>query len=132
MRKEEIHLIHGDTIHTTTIIIDLKSKQPLQFKKLLSQTISPTRKKTSKISNLSSYNFSNIQLSALRHSIKFRWTRFGSLLIYKSDFSNFTKKNQLKEILNDTEYEDESIVRKKSTRNFETKSRELSLIINQT
>ena len=132
MRKEEIHLIHGDTIHTTTIIIDLKVKATVTIQKTTITNHIPTRKKTSKISNLSSYNFSNIQLSALRHSIKFRWTRFGSLLIYKSDFSNFTKKNQLKEILDDTEYEDESIVRKKSTRNFETKSRELSLIINQT
>ena len=36
----------------------------------------------------------------------------------------------MKEIFNDTEYEDESIVRNKCTRKFETKSRELSLIIN--
>ena len=31
----------------------------------------------------------------------------------------------------DTEYEDKLIVRNKSTRNFETKSKELSLIINE-
>ena len=37
----------------------------------------------------------------------------------------------MKEIFNDTECEDESIVPNKSTRNFETKSRELSLIINE-
>ena len=36
----------------------------------------------------------------------------------------------MKEIFNNTEYEDESIVRNKCTRKFETKSRELSLIIN--
>ena len=35
----------------------------------------------------------------------------------------------MKEIFNDTEYEEESIIRNKTTRNFETKSRELSLII---
>ena len=106
-------------------------KQPLQFKKLLSQTLSTTRKTASKIFNLSSYNFSNIQLSVLHHSTKFTWTRSGSLLNYKNDLSKFTKKIQLKEIFNDTECEDESIVRNKSTRKFETKSRELSLIINE-
>ena len=37
----------------------------------------------------------------------------------------------MKEIFYDTEYEDESIVRNKSTRNFETKSRGLLLIINE-
>ena len=37
----------------------------------------------------------------------------------------------MKEIFNDTEYGDESIVHNKYTRNFETKSRELSLIINE-
>ena len=106
-------------------------KQSLQFKKLLSQTLSTTRKTISKILNLSSYNFSNIQLSVFCHSTKFTWTRSGSLLNYKNDLSKFTKKIQLKEIFNDTECEDESIVRNKSTRNFETKSRELSLIINE-
>ena len=85
-----------------------------------------------KILNLSSYNFSNIQLPVLCHSTKFMWTRFGSLFNYKNDLSNFTKKIQKKEIFNnDTKYEDESIIRNKSTRNFETKSRELSLIINE-
>ena len=78
--------------------------------------------------NLSSYDFSNIRLSVLRHSTKFTWTRSGSLLSYKNGLNNFTKKIQLKEIYNDTEYEDESIVRNKCTRNFETKSRELLLI----
>ena len=37
----------------------------------------------------------------------------------------------MKEIFNDTEYEDESIVRNKSTRNFKMKSRKLSRIINK-
>ena len=37
----------------------------------------------------------------------------------------------MKEIFYDTKYEDESVVRNKSTRNFETKSKELSLIINE-
>ena len=59
------------------------------------------------------------------YSTKFTWTRSG-LLNYKNDLSNFTK---IKRIFNDTEYEDESIVRNESTRNFEAKSRELSLII---
>ena len=45
----------------------------------------------------------------------------GNLLNYKNDLSNFTKKIQMKEIFYDTEYEDESIVRNESTRNFETK-----------
>ena len=79
------------------------------------------QKTITKILNLSSYNFSNIQLSVLRHSTKFTCTRSGSLLNYKNDLSNFTKKIQMKEIFYDTEYEDESVVRNKSTRNFETK-----------
>ena len=37
----------------------------------------------------------------------------------------------MKEMFLDTEYEDESIVRNKSTRSFEIKSRELSSIINE-
>ena len=37
----------------------------------------------------------------------------------------------MKEIFNDTGYEDELILRNKCTRNFETKSTELSLIINE-
>ena len=37
----------------------------------------------------------------------------------------------MKEICNDAEYEDKLIARSKSTRNFETKSKELSLIINE-
>ena len=37
----------------------------------------------------------------------------------------------MREIFNDTEYEDESIVRNKSTRNQETRSGELSLVINE-
>ena len=41
------------------------------------------------------------------------------------------KKIQMKEMFLDTEYEDESIVRNKSTRSFEIKSRELSSIINE-
>ena len=52
-------------------------------------------------------------------------------LNYKNDLSNLTKKNQMKEIFTDIKYEDESIVRNKFTRNFETKSRELLLIINE-
>ena len=64
-------------------------------------------------------------MSVLRHSTKFTWTRSGSLLDYKNDL---TKKIQLKEIFNNTEYEDESILRNNCARNFETKSRELSLI----
>ena len=123
MRKEEIHLIQGDRIHTTTINRDLEIEATIAIQKLLSQTLSTTRKTRPKILNLSSYNFSNIQLSVLRHSTKFTWTRSGSLLNYKNDLSKFTKKIQLKEIFNDTECEDESIVRNKSTRNFETKSR---------
>ena len=37
----------------------------------------------------------------------------------------------MKEIFNVTEYEDESIVRNKSTRHFETKSKGLWLILNK-
>ena len=33
MRKEEIHLIQGDTIHTTTIIIDLEIEATATFQK---------------------------------------------------------------------------------------------------
>ena len=85
-------------------------------------------KTTPEILNLSSYNSSNIQLSLFCYSTKFTWTRSG-LLNYKNYLSNFTKKIQIKGIFNDTEYDDESIVRNESTRNFEAKSRELSLII---
>ena len=105
----------------------MKSKQLLQFKKLISQTLSTTPKATPKILNLPPYNFSNIQLYVLRHSTKRTWNRSGSLFNYKNDLSNFTKNIQLKEIFNDTEYEDDN----KCTRNFETKSRALSLIINE-
>ena len=87
-------------------------------------------KTTPKILNLSPYNSSNIQLSVFCLGTKFTWTKSG-LLNYKNDLSNFTKKIQIKGIFNDTEYEDESIVRNESTRNFESKSRELSLIINE-
>ena len=38
----------------------------------------------------------------------------------------------MNEIFNDTKYEDKSVVRNKSTRKVETKTRELSLIINET
>ena len=55
----------------------------------------------------------------------------GSVFNYKYDLSNFTKKIQMKEIFNNTEYEDESIIRNKSARKFEAKSRELSLIVNE-
>ena len=61
------------------------------------------------------------------YSTKFTWTRSG-LLNYKNDLSNFTK---IKRIFNDTEYEDESIVRHESARNSEAKSRVLLLIINE-
>ena len=81
--------------------------------------------------NLSSYNFSNIQSFVLHHRTKRTWTKFWSLINYKNDLNNFTKTIKLKEIFNDTEYEDESIVHNKCTRNFKTKSRELSLIINE-
>ena len=37
----------------------------------------------------------------------------------------------MKEIFYDTKYEDESVIRNKYIRNFETKSKELSLIINE-
>ena len=37
----------------------------------------------------------------------------------------------MKEMFLDTEYEDESVVRNKSTRSFEIKSRKLSSIINE-
>ena len=131
MRKEEIHLIQGDIIHATKIIVDLKVKATVTIQKLLSQTLSTTPNTTPKILNHSSYNFSNIPLSVLRYSTKFTWTKPGSLLNYKNDLNSFTKKNQLKKIFNDTEYEDESIARNKSTKNFETKSRESSLIINE-
>ena len=87
-------------------------------------------KTTPKILNLSPYNSSNIQLSVFCLGTKFTWTKSG-LLNYKNDLSNFTKKIQIKGIFNDTEYEDESIVRNESTRNFESKSRELLLIINE-
>ena len=40
------------------------------------------------------------------------------------------QKIQLNKIFNDTKYEDESIVRNKCSRNFETESSQLSLIIN--
>ena len=40
------------------------------------------------------------------------------------------QKIQLNKIFNDTKYEDESIVRNKCSRNFVTKSSQLSLIIN--
>ena len=49
-----MHLIQGEAILTTAI---LKSKQPLQFKNLLSQTLSTMPNTTPKIFNLSSYNF---------------------------------------------------------------------------
>ena len=85
-----------------------KLKQPLRFlKKLLSLTLSTKPKTTPKILNLSSYNFNNIQLSVLRQITKFTSTRSRSLLSYKNDLSNFTKKNQMKEIFNDTEYQNE-------------------------
>ena len=85
-----------------------KSKQPLRFlKKLLSLALSTKPKTTPKILNLSSYNFKNIQLSVLRHITKFTSIRSRSLLSYKNDLSNFTKKNQMKEIFNDTEYQNE-------------------------
>ena len=87
-------------------------------------------KTTPKILNLSPYSSSNIQLSVFCLGTKFTWTKSG-LLNYKNDLSNFTKKIQIKGIFNDTEYEDESIVRNESTRNFESKSRELLLIINE-
>ena len=61
------------------------------------------------------------------YSTKFTWTRSG-LLNYKNDLSNFTK---IKRIFNDTEYEDESVVRHESARNSEAKSRVLLLIINE-
>ena len=44
-----------------------------------------------------------------------------SVLNYKNYLSNFNKKVQMKEKFNGTEYEDEKVVRNKSTRNFETK-----------
>ena len=129
MRKEEIHLIHGDTVYQTTIITDPEIEAAVTIKKkLLSQKLSTMPKTTPEILNLSSYNSSNIQLSLFCYSTKFTWTRSG-LLNYKNYLSNFTKKIQIKGIFNDTEYEDESIVRNESTRNFEAKSRELSLII---
>ena len=45
-----------------------------------------------------------------------------SLLNYRNDLSNFTKKIEMKDIFNDTEYEYELIVYNESMRNFETKS----------
>ena len=84
-------------------------------------------KATPNILNLPPYNFSNIQLYVLGHSTKRTWNRSGSLFNYKNDLSNFTKNIQLKDIFNDTKYEDDN----KCTRNFETKSRALSIIINE-
>ena len=86
----------------------MKSKQPLQFKKLLLQTLSTTPKATPNILNLPPYNFSNIQLYVLGHSTKCTWNRSGSLFNYKNDLSNFTKNIQLKDIFNDTKYEDDN------------------------
>ena len=97
----------------------------------MKQTLPTTPKTTPKILNLPYYNFSNIQLSLLHHSTKFTETSSGSLLDFKNDLSNITKKIQMKVISYNTEYEDESVVRNKSIRKFETKSRELSLIINE-
>ena len=141
MRKEEVQLIQGDTIHTITIIIQIsEQKQPLQFKKLLSRTLSTTPKTIPKILNLSSYNFSNIQLSVLRHSTSFTGTSSGRLSNYKSDLSNFTKIIQMKEIFNDTKQKKKIMAPNMKINQLhvinpqetgETKSRELSLTLNE-
>ena len=70
-------------------------------------------------------------MSVLHPSTKFTSTRSRSLINHNNGLRNFTKKFQMKQIFINTEYEDESFVHNKSTRNFETKSRKLSLIINE-
>ena len=67
----------------------------------------------------------------LSHSTKFTSTRSGNILNYKNDLCNFTRKIQIKEIFHDKIDEDESIVRNKSNKKFETKNKELSLIVNE-
>ena len=70
-------------------------------------------------------------MSVLSHSTKFTSTRSGNILNYKNDLCNFTRKIQIKEIFYVKIYEDESIVRNKSNKKFETKNKELSLIVNE-
>ena len=100
-------------------------------KKLLPPSLPASPKTTPKILNLSSYKFSRIQLSVLCHSTKFTSTRSGNILNYKNDLCSFTRKIKIKEIFHDKIYEDESIARNKSNKKFETKNKELSLIVNK-
>ena len=67
----------------------------------------------------------------MSHSTKLTSTRSGNILNHKNDLCNFTRKIQIKEIFHDKIYEDESIVRNKSNKKFETKNKELSLIVNE-
>ena len=99
MRKDEIHLIQGDKIYTTTIIIGPEIKPTIKIeKKLLSQTLSTTPKTTTKIFNFSPYNFSNIQLSVLCHSIKSRGPGLEAYLILKMTLVILPKKSNQRDI----------------------------------
>ena len=131
MTKEEIHQIQGDTIHKTTIIVDsIIEATVMILKKNYYCKHYPLCQRQHKILNTSSFNFSKIQLY---YAIVQNLCQPGleAYLIIKMTIVILPKKIQVKDILNDTEYKYKSITYNKSTRNFEIKSWELPLLINE-
>ena len=78
-----------------------------------------------KIINLSSYTLSRLQLLLLNRGPKFTPTTKSNHFIFKGDFKKFTRRLQIKEIFNDTPFEENSLIYNPSTKPVKTNNSDL-------
>ena len=96
--------------------------------------INLTKKKilSPKIIKLSSYTLSRLQLLLSNRGQKFTATTKSNHFLFKDDFKQFTRRLKIKEIFNDTPFEDNSLVYNQSAKLVKTNNSNLQQSVIET